>query len=65
MPLVKGHSRRTISQNIKELVGSPASAGRNKGIGAVAKKRKIGYEKAKQIQAEAIAYSTAKKFRGA
>ena len=63
MPLIKGSSKRVIGKNIKELVSSKPSRGRAKGIATLAKRRGIPFGKAKQIQAQAIAYSKAGKSR--
>ena len=60
MPLKKGSSQKTISVNIKELMGK-AGKSRKKGISTLAKKRGLTTEEAKQKQAVAIALSKAGK----
>ena len=64
MPLRKGTSRRVISENIRELVSTKPDTSRAKGIRTIAKTRGISYQKAKELQAKAIAMSHAKKSRG-
>ena len=61
MPLKSGSSKKVISANIKELVGSSPSNSRAKGIATLARKRGISSKSAKVKQAVAIAYSKAKK----
>jgi hypothetical protein len=60
MPLKKGSSQKTISANIKELMGK-AGKTRKKGISTLAKKRGLTTEEAKRSQAIAIALSAAGK----
>jgi hypothetical protein len=61
MPLQKGSSKKVIGKNIGELVKSKPSSARAKGIRTLAHNRGISEEKAKQIQAQAIAFSKAGK----
>jgi hypothetical protein len=63
MPIKKGRSQRVISENIKELISSKPSKKRGKGIATIAKKRGISKKKAKELQAKAIAYASAKRNR--
>lgn len=63
MPLLPGKSRKTIQKNIAELTATKPSKARAKGIATLAKKRGISRKKAQQIQAEAIAFSKARKSR--
>jgi hypothetical protein len=58
---MSGSSKKTISKNIGELVGTKAGKTREKGIKTLAKKRGISTKQAKKIQAVAIAYSKARK----
>jgi hypothetical protein len=60
MPLKSGKSQKTISSNIKELMGKPGKA-RRKAVTTLAKKQGISTEEAKRKQAVAIAYSKAGK----
>lgn len=62
MPLEQGGSKRAVARNIRELVTTPPSSVRRKGIESIARRRHTTYERAKQIQAEAIALSTAHRF---
>lgn len=61
MPIKKGSSKKTISKNIKELMTKKPSKTRSKAINTIAKKKGITKDKAKLIQAKAIAMSSAKK----
>lgn len=60
MPLKQGSSQKTISTNIKELMGKPGKS-RKKGISTLAKSRGLSTTEAKRKQAIAIALSTAGK----
>ena len=55
MPLRSG--KNSFSDNVQELISSKPSAARSKGIHTLAKREGISYDKAKQKQAVAIAYS--------
>lgn len=59
MPLLTGKSQATVSANISELVKSPPSPARAKGIKTLAARRGISEKKAKRKQAIAIALDEA------
>jgi hypothetical protein len=61
MPIKPGKSKKVVSENISELMTSKPSKTRQKGIDTLAKKRGISKRKAQQIQAVAIAKSSARK----
>lgn len=61
MPLKNGKSKKVISSNIKELIGTAPSPKRKKAIRTLSKKKGIKPRVAKQKQAIAIALSKAKK----
>lgn len=61
MPLKVGTSQKTISTNIKELMGKTPSTKRRKAIKTVSKASSIKPKAAKQKQAIAIALTKAKK----
>ena len=61
MPLLKGKSKKVISSNIKELVGSKPGSVRELGIQSYMKNHNVDYETAKTKMAIAIAMSKAKK----
>lgn len=63
MPLIKGSSKKVIGKNIAELTRSKPSAARRKGINTLAKRRGIPPARAKQIQAQAIAFGHARRTR--
>lgn len=65
MPLKTGKSKKTISANISELMHGKMGASRKKASKTLAKKRGVTTKRARQIQAVAIAYSKARKARGA
>lgn len=60
MPLKPGTSKKTVSYNIGELMHTKPSASRAKGIATMAKHMGLSYGKAKQKQAQIIAYRKAK-----
>jgi hypothetical protein len=60
MPLKRGKSQKTISQNIKELMKKPSKA-RAKGVRTLAKRMGITEKEAQRRQAVAIALSSAGK----
>lgn len=55
MPLIKGTSKKAVSQNIKELVHSKPRAARAKAIKTYAKNHNMSYDKAKVKMAVIIA----------
>jgi hypothetical protein len=61
MPLKSGTSQKTISSNIKELLGKTPSAKRKKAIKTISKSDSVKPKVARQKQAIAIALSMAKK----
>lgn len=60
MPLKRGKSQKTISNNIKELMKKPSKA-RAKGVRTLAKRMGITEKEAQRRQAVAIAISSAGK----
>ena len=54
MPLIKSNSKKAKKQNFLELVTGVVGGVRHKAIKKIMRRRKISYEKARQIQAAAI-----------